>query len=132
MGGLIDTNFQVPEEVVLNFIKSSYQFCKRWPIGSEEDTDKCLQEALSIVHHYTYLKFHPYSDHRSGMNRIKDIKQIESVELINKKETRVLTKKNQSITPAYEFTLRFKNRKWKIINIRMVQGQNNYYSVFLN
>lgn len=129
---LIDTCFETPEEVVLNFVKSSAQFCKRCPIGPKGSTDLCLSEALKLIQHYTYFKFHPYSDHRVALENIKNIKEIDFIELINNKETKVHTKKNQSIISACEFTLKRKNKKWKIVKVLIKQGENNYRSVFIN
>ena len=132
MNKLNDTNFEDPEQVVLDFIKYSYQLCKKCPIGRKGNTDECIKESLQLIHYFTHLKFHPYSDHRSGLDSIKNIKEIDSTEIINNKETKILTKKNQSIVPACEFTLKFKNKKWKISNVRIKQGVNNYYTLFIN
>ena len=132
MINLIDTSFEIPEEVVLNFVKSSKQFCKRCPIGPKGATDLCISDALKLIHYYTYFKFHPYSDHRSALEKIKNIKEIDFVELINSKEAKVHTKKNQIIISACEFTLKRKSKKWKIVKILIKQGENNYYSVFIN
>jgi hypothetical protein len=132
MENLNAIKFEVPEQVVLDFIRSSYQFCKRCPIGPKGDKDECIKESLKLIHHFTYLKFHPYSDHRSGLNSIKDIKEVDFTEIVTDKETIIVTKKNQSIVPACEFRLKLRNKKWKISNVRINQGVKNYYTLFIN
>jgi len=132
MEKILDTNFEIPEEVVLNFIKSANLLCKRCPIGPKGDTEKCREETLQLIHFYTYLKYQPYSNHRGGLNKIKNIKEIDSILSQDKREVKILTKKNQSIIPACKFVLNYKSNKWKISNVLIKQGTNNYYSLFVS
>ena len=95
MENLNYTEFDVPEKVVFSFIKESKSFCKRCPIEPKGDKDKCIKESQKLIHHFTYLKFHPYTDHRSGLNSVKDIKEIDFSEAVNEKEVIIVTKKSK-------------------------------------
>ena len=79
MNYLQQTDFNNPAEVILKFIESSYNYSKSCPIGPKGDSEECVNSALEIIHYYTYFKYHLYSDHRSGLNTIKDIKEIDFV-----------------------------------------------------
>ncbi len=129
MKNINSTEFEVPEYVVLKFIKCSYQFCKRCPIGPKGSREECIKESLKLIHDFTYLKFHPNNDYRLGLDSIKDIKEIDFTETINKEEVIVVTKKNQSIVPSCEFKLKLKNKEWRISNVRIKQGKNNYHTI---
>ncbi|NVK65874.1 MAG: hypothetical protein HWE22_14870 [Flavobacteriales bacterium] len=132
MKNTCDIKHEVPEEVVLEFIRNSYQFFKKFPIGPKGDTDESLKESLKLIHQFTYFKFHPHSDHRSGLYRIKDIKEIDFIEIVNDKEVIIVTRKNQSIVPACEFRLKRKNKSWKISNVRIKHGTSNYSNLFVS
>ena len=132
MNKLIDTDFNDPQSVTLSFIQAAFNFNKSCPIGPKGDTKECVTAALEIMHYYTYLKFHPYCDHRSGLNNIKDIKEIDFVEKVNKNIIHIHTKKNHTAAPACLFTLKFKDRKWRVseVHIKRSNNKNLYHSLF--
>ena len=133
MNYLQQTDFNNPAEVILKFIESSYNYSKSCPIGPKGDSEECVNSALEIIHYYTYFKYHPYSDHRSGLNTIKDIKEIDFLEEKSKTETLIHTKKNQSTIPACLFTVQYKDHKWRVSEVQIKNGKNKdlYYSVFI-
>jgi len=132
MEPFIHTNFEAPEQVVLDFIKSAHRLSKKCPIGPKGDTETCIKTASDLMHYFTYFKFHPYSDHRYGLHRVKDIKEIDSVTILSKKELSLLTKKNQGTIPVCVFTLLHKNQKWKISNVQIKSGINNFHDLFVS
>lgn len=84
----IETNFDIPEQVVLDFIQSARHFSKYCPIGPKGDTSECRKQASTLIHYFTYFKFHPYSDHRWGLGLIKHIREIDRVISSNQKESK--------------------------------------------
>jgi hypothetical protein len=132
MSLLEKTDFSNPSELVLDFIKSSSAYSKQCSVGPKGDSKECLKVALDIIHHYTYFKFHQYKDYRSGLNAIKNAKEIDCIEYKSKRECLVYTKKNLSVLPECVFTLICKNKKWKIDGVHKKNGNNTalYQSLF--
>ncbi len=127
-----ETNFEDPKDVVMNFILSMKLFGKKSSIIYRDFGEKEFNRmGLEIIHFYTSIKYHPYSNRTWDVGRIARIKEIESIERINKSEYLVITKRIQNQIASCRFTLKMSHKKWKVTNIELVQGVNHYYSLIV-
>lgn len=64
------------------------------------------------------------------MHYAKDIKEIDTVDMISNRKVRIITKKNRSTVPACQFELVHKKSGWVIESFSQIIGINHFYSIF--
>ena len=124
------TNFDDPEDVLLQFVAAARRFYKRYHFTQARDSAQAEADALKLLHHFTHFKYHPYRYWTHGLDKIKHINAIERVEVLSTKVVNVHTLKNQSAIPACVFTLHRTNKRWRVADAYSKHGGNIRMAIF--